>query len=99
MYLIDGQQPLLCGTGWALLAPSPNVSRYKEFLKDVAADDDLYFMPPFELEELMQLQPWVLPSRKRLTPDTERVCATSEQSRGCAKACSNVTPASDTFPS
>ena len=69
------------------------------FLKDVAADDDLYFMPPFELEELMQLQPWVSPSRKRFTPDTVRVCATSEQSQGCAKACSNVTPASDTFPS
>ena len=80
MYLVDGQQPLLCGTSWALLAHSPNMSRYKEFLKDEAADDDLYFMPTFELEELRQLQPWVLPSRKRLTPDMVRVCATSEQS-------------------
>ena len=91
MYLVDGQQPLLCGKSWAILAHSPNMSRYKEFLKDVAADDDLYFMPTFEREELMQLQPWVLPSRKRLTTDMVRACATPD-SQGCAKACTIVTP-------
>eukprot|EP00891_Asterochloris_glomerata_P010024 jgi/Astpho2/10024/Aster-06830 len=27
----------------------------------------LHFMPPFELEELMQLRPWGLPGQKELT--------------------------------
>ena len=75
------------------------MSRQKEFLKDAAADGDLYFMPPFELEELMQLRPWVMPRRKRLTEHTVRVCTHPGQSQGYAEACSTVTPASGMFPS
>ena len=77
---------------------SPNMSRYKEFLKSRLAGG-LHFMPPFELEELMQLRPWVLPNKERLTEDTVRLCTAPDQNQGCAKACSIVTPASGRFPS
>ena len=66
IYLIDGQEPLLCAKRWAILAHSPNISRYKDFLKSMLAGV-LHFMPPFELEELMQLRPWGLPGQKELT--------------------------------
>ena len=83
MYLIDGQEPMQT-LGLALLAHYPNMPRYKEFLKGNNCDCDLHFMPPFELEELMQLQPWVFPAQKRLTQNTVRICTTPGQSQGCA---------------
>ena len=98
IYLINGQEPLLCAKRWAVLAHSPNISRYKEFLKSRLAGV-LQFMPPFELEELMQLRPWVLPNKERLTEDTVRPSTAPDQSQGRAKACSIVTPASGMFPS
>ena len=80
MYLIDGQQPLLCAKHWALLAHSPNFSRYSEFLKSRRAGS-LHFMPPFELEELMQLRPVVLPGEQELTEAVVRVCTAPGQSQ------------------
>ena len=98
MYLVDGQQPLLFAKQLALQAHSPNFSRYSEFLKSRRAGN-LHFMPPFELEELMQLRPWVLPGEQELTEAMVRVCTTTGQSQGCANACSIVTHPSDTCPS
>ena len=66
VYLVDGQQPLMCAESWAVLAHSPNMSRYKDFLKAITTAPP-HFMPPFELEELMQLRPWVLSSQEQLT--------------------------------
>ena len=98
LYLIAGQQPVLCADSWAILAHSPDMSRYKQFLKCTAIAP-LHFMPPFELEELMQLRPWVLPRQEALTQDMVRVCSTPGQNQGCTNACSIVTHASGTCPS
>ena len=76
----------MCAGDWALLAHSPNMSRYKTFLKDNAADGLPYFMPPFERKELMQLRPWVLPSRRCSHADNCRRAAARERSaigKGC----------------
>ena len=98
MYLIDGQQPLMCAHSCSILAHSPNLSSYKQFLKSTAIAP-VHFMPPFELEELMQLRPWVLISQEALTQDMVRVCTTLGQSQGCTNACSMVTHASGMSPS
>lgn len=73
IYLVDGQQPVLCADTWAILAHSPSMSRYKEFRKGTAVAP-LQFMPPFELEELRHLRPWVLPGQEALTQDMVRDC-------------------------
>eukprot|EP00891_Asterochloris_glomerata_P007317 jgi/Astpho2/7317/Aster-01619 len=70
VYLIDSQEPMPHhARRWALLAQYPDMPKYKKFLKSNSCDCLLHFMPPFELEELMQLQPWGFPRRKRLTQD------------------------------
>ena len=85
VYLIDSQEPMPHhARRWALLAQYPDMPKYKKFLKSNSCDCLLHFMPPFELEELMQLQPWGFPRRKRLTQDMVRVCTAPGQSQGCA---------------
>ena len=89
MYLIDGQQPLLCAESWAVLAHSPNMARYKLFARD-ATTAPRHFMPPFELDEVMQLLPWVLPSREQLTAHEVRSGTAPSQVGGWAKPCSII---------
>ena len=87
MYLVDGQQPLLCSHSWAVLAHSPNRARYKLFARD-ATTAPRHFMLPFELEELMQLLPWVSPGREQLTAHEVRSGAAPPQAGAWAKPCS-----------
>ena len=93
LYLIDGQQPLLCAKHWALLTHPPTVSRHSQhqFLKSNLAG----IMPPFELEESMQLRPWVLPSQEQLTED-EVTALHHHTVRSWQRPCSIITYASDT---
>lgn len=95
-YLIDGQEPELCAESWAILAHSPKMDRYKEFLKDRYAAP-LHFMPTWELEELLRLWPWAVTS-PALDQETVRVCTAPQQGQGLAKACRIVTHAADACP-